>query len=145
MTQTSLHQLKTSVDPRDEFKQLYIDHKKHVFAMALSILRDFELAEDVMQEVYIKLYRHSKYNQVTNVRAWLIRVTRNTALDLYRKKKRELTGFDGQYFERLEYISEDPVDKIVLSIYLALLDSGERQIVIMKDVLNARKVDIEKG
>jgi RNA polymerase sigma factor (sigma-70 family) len=102
--------------------------------MALSILRDFELAEDVLQEVYFKLYRHSKYNQVTNVRAWLIRVTRNTALDLYRKKKRELTGFDDQYFERLEYISEDPVDKIVLSKYLALLDSGERQIVIMKDI-----------
>ncbi|AZU62596.1 RNA polymerase sigma factor [Neobacillus mesonae] len=144
MTQTSLYQLKTSVDHRDEFQQLYIDHKKHVFAMALSILRDFELAEDVLQDVYIKLYRHSKDNQLTNARAWLIRVTRNTALDLYRKKKRELTGGDDQYFERLEYISEDPVDKIVLSKYLALLDSGERQIVIMKDISGLKHKEIAK-
>ncbi|MFP5114145.1 RNA polymerase sigma factor [Bacillaceae bacterium C204] len=144
MTQTSVHQLKTSVDPREEFKQLYNDHRKHVFAMALSILRDIELAEDVLQEVYIKLYQYSKSNQVTNVRAWLIRVTRNTALDLYRKKKRELTGFDAQYFERLEYISEDPVDKIVLSKYLALLDSGERQIIIMKDISGLKHKEIAK-
>lgn len=56
MTQTSLHQLKTSVDPRDEFKQLYIDHKKHVFAMALSILRDFELAEDSCLKFFLAVF-----------------------------------------------------------------------------------------
>ncbi|ASN06344.1 RNA polymerase sigma factor [Virgibacillus necropolis] len=128
----------------EEFKQLYREHKKDVFAMALSILRDFELAEDVLQEVYIKLFQYKKQNEITNVKAWLVSVSRNTALDLYRKKKRELTGFDDGYFERLEYLSEDPLDKMVLAKYLELLDSGERQIVILKDISGMKHKEIAK-
>ena len=112
--------------------------------MALSILRDFELFEDVLQEVYIKLFQYRKHHQISNVKAWLISVTRNTALDLYRKKKHELTGFDNNYFDRMEYLSEDPLDRIVLSTCLALLDSEERQIVILKDISGMKHREIAK-
>lgn len=142
MNQKSLHQSDESIDNIAEFKQVFIEHKKHVFAIALSILRDFELSEDVLQEVYIKLYQHMKHNDISNVKAWLISVSRNTALDLYRKKKREITGFDNDYFEREQYLSEDPLDKMVLSKYLELLDSEERQIVILKDISGMRHREI---
>ncbi len=59
------------IDNLAEFKQLFNAHKKHVFAMALSILRDFEMAEDVLQEVYIKLFQHMKHQRISNVKAWL--------------------------------------------------------------------------
>lgn len=144
MNEMSMQHSEKPNDKLDEFKHLFNDNKKHVFAMALSILRDFELAEDVLQEVFIKLFQHMEQHEISNVKAWLIRVSRNTALDLYRKKKRELTGFDKEYFERVPYLSEDPLDKIVLSKYLELLNSEERQIVIMKDISGLKHREIAK-
>jgi RNA polymerase sigma factor (sigma-70 family) len=144
MKEMSMQQSEKPIEKFDEFKQLFSDNKKHVFAMALSILRDFELAEDVLQEVFIKLFQHMEHHKISNVKAWLIRVSRNTALDLYRKKKRELTGYDKEYFERVPYLSEDPLDKIVLSKYLELLNSEERQIVIMKDISGLKHREISK-
>lgn len=144
MVQTFLKQSNKDDHNVDEFKQLFNEHKKHVFAMALSILRDFEWAEDVLQEVYIKLFQHMKHHEISNVKAWLISVSRNTALDLYRKKKREITGFEDDYFERVPYLSEDPLDKMVLSKYLELLDSDERQIVILKDISGMKHKEIAK-
>ncbi|MFD0825452.1 RNA polymerase sigma factor [Neobacillus sp. M.A.Huq-85] len=144
MVHTNVKQSEMPIDNLAEFKQLFNAHKKVVFAMALSILRDFEMAEDVLQEVYIKLFQHMKHQRISNVKAWLITVSRNTALDLYRKKKREITGFDGDYFERLQYISDDPIDKMVLSKYLELLNQEERQIVILKDISGMKHREIAK-
>ncbi|PEJ59963.1 MULTISPECIES: RNA polymerase sigma factor [unclassified Bacillus (in: firmicutes)] len=142
MGQTSSQQREILIDELDEFKQLFNEHKKHVFAMALSILRDFELSEDVLQEVFIKLFHQLNQNKISNIKAWLISVSRNTALDLYRKKKREITGFDDVFFERAQILSEDPLDKIVLTKYIEMLDFEERQIVIMKDFSGMKHKEI---
>ena len=144
MVQSSSHQLTGSISNTAEFKQLFNEHKKSVFAIALSILRDFELSEDVLQEVYIKLFEHMNRQEILNVKAWLFSVTRNTALDLYRKKSREITGFESHYFDQERYLSEDPLEKLVLSKYLELLDSEERQIVILKDISGMKHREIAK-
>ncbi|WP_261130657.1 RNA polymerase sigma factor [Bacillus sp. Marseille-Q3570] len=142
MNRPSLDQSDHTIGNIQEFKQLFNEHKKHVFAIALSILRDFELAEDVLQEVFIKLFQHMKRNDISNVKGWLIRVSRNTALDLYRKKKREITGFGSDYFDRVPYRSEDPLDKLVLSKYLELLGTEEREVVILKDITGLKHKEI---
>ncbi|WHY00236.1 RNA polymerase sigma factor [Neobacillus sp. DY30] len=144
MGQVNIKHYDQSSGDLTEFKQLFNEHKKHVFAVALSILRDFELSEDVLQEVFIKLYQHMKHHEITNVKAWLIRVSRNTALDYYRKKHREITGYDDKYFEQANYFSEDPVDKMVLAKYLKLLNSEERQIVILKEISGLKHKEIAK-
>ena len=115
MSQTNLHQQKNRVESNLDFKQFFYLHKKSVFAMALSILKDSSLAEDVMQETFIKLYQHQKHQEIPNVKAWLLSVSRNTALDLYRKKKREITGFEDQYFDQAHYKSTDPLDRVILT------------------------------
>jgi RNA polymerase sigma factor (sigma-70 family) len=142
MFKSHISRSETPLTTMTDFKHLYIDHKKNVFAMALSILRDFELAEDVLQEVFIKLYQHIEHHEISNVKAWLIRVARNTALDLYRKKQREITGYDSQYFEHVPYLTEDPLEKMILAKYLELLDQDERQIIILKDILGMKHKDI---
>jgi RNA polymerase sigma factor (sigma-70 family) len=144
MSQTNLHHEKNPVDNNLEFKQFFDLHKKNVFAMAFSILRDSSLAEDVMQETFIKLFQQQKHQEIPNVKAWLLSVSRNTALDLYRKKKREITGFDEQYFEQGHHKSTDPLDRMVLTKYLELLDSEERQIVVLKDISGMKHREIAK-
>jgi len=127
-----------------EFKLLYNEHRKDVFSVALAILRDFEMAEDVLQEAFIKLYQHTQKNELKNVKAWLITVTRNLALDAYRKKSRELTGFSGNFFEEVHSVTGDPADGLVLAKYLELLDGEERQIVVMKDITGLKHREIAK-
>lgn len=142
MNQVSFRKRKEEIQNLDHFKQIYDEHKKPVFAMALSILRDFELAEDVLQEVFIKLFHHMKQKDISNLQAWLVRVARNTALDMLRKKKREITGFENDYFERVHSFIEDPIEKMVLKKYLGSLDSDERQIVILKEVVGMKHREI---
>lgn len=144
MGHTSLHHNDDLIDNKAEFKQLYDEHKKHVFAMAISVLRDFSLAEDVLQETFIKLYQHMNHQEIPNVKAWLLTVSRNMALDLYRKKKRELTGFETGYFEQMQDQFHDPLDRMVLAKYLELLDTEERQIVILKDISGMKHREIAK-
>ncbi|PLT29601.1 RNA polymerase sigma factor [Peribacillus deserti] len=144
MEQRSLDGLDHSNELGPEFRQLFMDHKKSVFAMALSILRDYELAEDVLQEVYIKLFKHMRHHDISNVKGWLMSVARNTALDLYRKKKREVTGFDNDYFERVQDLPKDPADKLVLLKYLELLNAEERQIITLKDITGMKHREIAK-
>ncbi|WNF22266.1 RNA polymerase sigma factor [Mesobacillus jeotgali] len=144
MNQTNLHQHNEPVDSNLAFKQLYDLHKKNVFAMALSILRDSSLAEDVLQETFIKLYQHQKLQDIPNVKAWLLSVSRNASLDLYRRKKREITGFDEQYFDQEYCKSTDPLDRMILMKYLELLDSEERQIVVLKDISGLKHREIAK-
>lgn len=127
-----------------EFKHLYNEYRKDVFSVALAILRDFDMAEDVLQEAFIKLYQHTQKNEVKNVKAWLITVTRNLAFDVYRKKSRELTGFSENFFEEAHSGTGDPADGLVLAKYLELLDGEERQIVVMKDVTGLKHREIAK-
>lgn len=72
------------------FDALYEKTKGMVFYIALSVLRDHSLAEDVMQTSYLKVLRYaSKYKAGTNAAAWIGRIAKNEALDLKRKRKRE--------------------------------------------------------
>jgi RNA polymerase sigma factor (sigma-70 family) len=142
MNHQHVHDVDRNNGKYDEFKQIYIENKKHVFAIALSILKDFELSEDVLQEVFIKFFWQMKNEEIKNVKAWLIQLSRNKALDVYRKKKREIAGFTPEYFASIPFLAEDPLDKLILSNYLELLDNDERQIVILKDISGLKHREI---
>lgn len=126
------------------FESLYNEFKVNVYAIALSILKDNKLAEDVLQETFIKLYLHLKSNEINNVKAWLISVSRNTALDLYRKRVHEICIFNEDYMNNIEVVFNDPVDKIVLFTCLKTLDDLERQIVVLKAVSGLKHREISK-
>ena len=144
MDHARMDHINSSADDMTEFKQIFVEYKKSIFAVALSIVKDFDLAEDVQQEVFVKLYKYRVHSDIENVKAWLISVARNTALDYYRKKQREIPGFDHTYFEQMHFVTEDPVSKMVLFKYLDLLDSKERQIVVLKDITGMKHREIAK-
>ena len=72
------------------FEQIYRQTEQAVFYIALSVVRDRALAEDVMQTTYLNVLRHaSSYRRGTNARAWIFRIARNEALNLKKKRSRE--------------------------------------------------------
>lgn len=78
---------------RLSFEQAFAAHHQLVFRYALSLTRDEALAEDVVQEVFVRLYQNLEAAQredSTNemLRAWLLRVTANVARNLLRGRRR---------------------------------------------------------
>ncbi len=76
---------------KNAFKELYEETKKTVYYIALSIMRERALAEDVMQSAYLSVIRKaSSYRPGTNAKAWIAKIARNEALNLKAKRSREI-------------------------------------------------------
>ena len=61
-----------------------------IFKYAFSVLRHYEEAEDVCQEVFLRIERYaSKYELGTNPRAWIYKITKNLVTTHLKKRKKE--------------------------------------------------------
>ena len=71
------------------FDEAFTLHHRAVFRAAYALVRDAGLAEDVTQEVFLKLYQHlGSLKNEEHVRPWLLRVASNTALNAIRSRGR---------------------------------------------------------
>jgi RNA polymerase sigma-70 factor (ECF subfamily) len=69
--------------------------KNKLFRFALSMLKDEAEAEDVVQEVVIKLWKQrDNMDHIQNVEAWTMRLTRNLSIDKIRSKHRRYEPLD---------------------------------------------------
>ena len=73
-------------EPR--FVEIYDQYRNLVYKVAFSYLRVKEEAENILQDVFLKLYYHPPKDE-SNLPGWLIKVTQNLSLDTIKKKKKE--------------------------------------------------------
>ncbi len=70
------------------FNILVKDNLKSVLNFVYRYIYDTELAEDITQEVFIKVWKNiSKFDTSKNFKPWLFKIARNTALDFIKKRK----------------------------------------------------------
>jgi RNA polymerase sigma-70 factor (ECF subfamily) len=101
MSSTDISGLISRVALRDRaaFEQLYAATSAKLFGSCLRVMKDRTDAEDVLQEVYIKIwhnagkFRVSGYSPMT----WLIAVARNHAIDKLRARKPEAMELSEAY------------------------------------------------
>lgn len=70
------------------FNETYKLYRHRVFGMAFKILKDVQMAEDVTQDVFIKLLKQTKKIDEDHQIQWLCVVARNTSLKILTKTKR---------------------------------------------------------
>src|SRR5688572_7708545 len=71
------------------FDEAFTLHHRAVFRTARAVVRDSALAEDVTQEVFLRLYRNLHATPGEDLlRAWLLRVTLNVARNTLRGQSR---------------------------------------------------------
>ncbi|SER98698.1 RNA polymerase sigma-70 factor, ECF subfamily [Gracilibacillus ureilyticus] len=71
------------------FADLVNKYQEMMFYTALQILKDCQLAEDAVQEAWIKVFRFSvDQSKIDKISAWLRTVTSRTAIDMLRKENR---------------------------------------------------------
>ncbi len=71
-----------------EFKLLVMPYSARLYRMAYGLMNSREEAEDIVQEVYIKLWRmRDELEKYKSIEALSIRITRNLCLDHLRRRK----------------------------------------------------------
>jgi len=91
------------------FQEIVERYKKKVYYIAFDIVGDFHEAEDISQEVFMKMYRAlNRFRKDAKMSSWLYQITVNTAIDSLRRRKAkprfnvediELVGVRDQAFQ----------------------------------------------
>jgi RNA polymerase sigma-70 factor (ECF subfamily) len=124
---------------RGALRTLYAATAPQLFGLALSILRSRDLAEDVMQDSFILVWRHArKFDPHRGTAmAWLARIVRNQCFDLMRRRGRE-SPLDDAFMQSWEDPAPGPADLTAISqdarrLWACLdeLDEGPRKSMIL--------------
>lgn len=69
--------------------EFYDRHAGVVYALAIRMLKDAAEAEEVVQDVFVQVWRHAKKYDVTraSARGWLLMMTRSRAIDRIRARQ----------------------------------------------------------
>ncbi|MFD1204945.1 MULTISPECIES: RNA polymerase sigma factor [Sporosarcina] len=72
-----------------DLTELYEEYGRYIYHLCLKLTRNKEEAEDLMQDVWVKVVRYSgKMDNVDRMKAWLTTICMNTFRDRYRKDVR---------------------------------------------------------
>jgi RNA polymerase sigma-70 factor (ECF subfamily) len=131
------------------FDLLVDRYKSKVYTTIYLIVKDQDVAEDLLQDVFVKVVHtlHSdKYNEEGKFQPWVMRIAHNLAIDYFRKAKRQPTilledgsnllnsmRFAEQSSEELQ-IKEETLD--LVRKLLDELPEAQKEVVIMRHYLD---------
>jgi RNA polymerase sigma-70 factor (ECF subfamily) len=95
---------------RQAFATLYRATSAKLFGSILRILNDRALAADILQEVYVKIWRHAATFDASKAAplTWMTAIARNRALDEARKRKPRTIDVDAEEYH-LAAPEQDPL------------------------------------
>lgn len=123
----------------EEFEQLMRRHERLVLVTALRLLGNLSDAQDVSQEVFLRLYRNlGKLQAERALSSWLYRVTVNACHDLRRKRPvsapvEDAAGIAAQEADPQQDTVESERRR-VLQMSLRMLPEKERAALVLRDL-----------
>jgi RNA polymerase sigma-70 factor (ECF subfamily) len=97
-------------------QNLYAATAPQLFGLALGILRSRDLAEDIVQDAFVLVWRHARSFDPGRgtAMAWLARIVRNQCFDLLRRRGRE-SPLDETFLQSRPDPAPGPVELTALS------------------------------
>jgi len=156
LTDQQLIQLYNAGDPF-AFEALIYRHKDRIFTSIYLLLKDKYLAEDIFQELFIKIietFRAGKYKEENKFLQWALRIAHNLCIDHFRKIKSKpviKTGDGKDIFDLLNFDEANVEDKLIklqssdrVMKLVSLLPEEQREIIILRHFANLRFIEISK-
>jgi len=132
----------------DAFAMLLQRHKSKLYTAIYLIVKDRYVAEDLLQDTFIKAVntiREGRYNEEGKFLPWVSRIAHNLAIDHFRREKRypEIVLEDGSpLMNSIQFAAESVEDKQVwldnrsrLRSYIKELPVEQKQVLIMRHYL----------
>lgn len=129
------------------FEELYNQASGAVFGLAMSILKNTQDANDVVQDTFITIYEKiDQYQPNGKAMAWIFTIARNHSLMIIRERtKHQHIDLDDVYdIGEDSTIEEDTYKEELVELLLEELQEDERQIVVMHAMSNMKHKDIAK-
>lgn len=135
---------------REAFQQLYRNTEKTIYGFILSITRNPQDAEEIMQETFLKIWTSAgSYRSQGKPLAWMFTIARNLCYMKFRDQKHEADiglsdlseGELGEFCPQIE----NAADKLVLFAALQILKEEERQIVLLHTTAGMKHREIAAG
>jgi RNA polymerase sigma-70 factor (ECF subfamily) len=124
---------------------LVLRHKDKIFTSILFLVKDKYLAEDIFQDVLIKIIdtiRGGRYTEEGKFLPWAMRIGHNLCVDHFRKVKRTpaiKTSDDRDIFEVINFTEEGADEKMMkrqshdrVRQMLDLLPEDQREVIILR-------------
>ncbi|MDQ3683679.1 MAG: sigma-70 family RNA polymerase sigma factor [Bacteroidota bacterium] len=124
---------------------LVLRHKDKLYTSILFLVKDKYLAEDIFQDVFIRVIdtvRGGRYTEEGKFLPWAMRIAHNLCVDHFRKVKRTptiKTGEDQDIFEVLNFTEESAEDKMMkkqshnrVRDMLDKLPEDQREVIILR-------------
>jgi RNA polymerase sigma-70 factor (ECF subfamily) len=124
---------------KSAFARLYGLTSRKLYGVALRILRDRGAAEDIVQEVYFRIWRNAASFDVklASPIAWMASIVRHCAIDTLRKHKLETVDVDDES-TRIAANEPDPADEIDMAQRRAIafaairkMDPAKRNLIML--------------
>lgn len=115
----------------DEFDALVYEYSQVLFKVAYSYTKNITDSEDIVQEVFMKLYRaHKVFENNDHIKNWLIRVTINQSLNEIKRKRKEML-IDNEYINDLPDISDaDEKNEVIRECVMSLKNNYKNVIIL---------------
>jgi len=114
---------------RSSFEEIYNELKTPLYTIIFRITQNHSVAEELLHDVFIKLYGFSPDTPVKNPRAYIFKIARNLAIDEIRKS-RQISDIDDP--GQLIYLpAENVVQKLDIERALKTLPLTESQILTL--------------
>ena len=127
------------------FEVLLTRHKSKIYTSIYLFVKDHDLAEDIFQEVFIKIIdtlRRGKYNHEGKFLQWAMRISYNLCVDYFRRSKRRTKVSPSETFDIFDVleVKDDNMETTIIKdqTYTAIRDlvdqlpPEQREVVILR-------------
>jgi RNA polymerase sigma factor (sigma-70 family) len=125
----------------ESFQNRVLPAKNKLFRFALRLLGNDDEAKDVVQEVLIKVWNgREQMDQIQNMEAWCMRITKNLSLDRLRAIQRKGTqslenSFDVHHADATPDVKTELGESMQhVNQLIAALPEKQRQVIHLRDV-----------
>jgi RNA polymerase sigma-70 factor (ECF subfamily) len=126
----------------DAFEELYRQHARRLFNLALRMIGSAEEAEDLLQEVFLQAHRKlAGFRGESTLGTWLYRLTMNQCLDYLRGRQAKMSRATGSLDDEgaMEPVAPAPsvpaaISRMDLARAIDLLPAGSKAAFLLHDV-----------